>query len=217
MINLILYQLVKLQSSINFFQFNYYSKISKKLSDQPTSPKCYWTLLRTLLNGRKIPGIPPLFHNNKFITDFKEITEIFNSFFAKQCSLIDNGSTLPWLFPVTTEKSLSDVDFSVLHSNKAHGDKMISIRMLKLCDQSICNSLSVIFKSCLTNCRPVSFPSICSKVLEHIIYNTMFTCFIENNLISENQSRFKPGNSCFSQLLAITHEYIFELWYQLRS
>ena len=99
----------KLQSSINFFQFKYYRKISKKLSDPSTSPKCYWTLLKTLLNGRKIPCIPPLFHDNKFITDFKEKSEIFNSFFAKQCSLIDNGSTLPSLFPLITEKSLSDV------------------------------------------------------------------------------------------------------------
>ena len=34
----------------------------------------------------------------------------------------------------------------------------------------------------------------------------MFTYFIENNLISENQSGFKPGHSCINQLLAITHE-----------
>ena len=40
----------KLQSSINFFQFKYY-KISKKLSDPSSSPKCYWTLLKALLNG----------------------------------------------------------------------------------------------------------------------------------------------------------------------
>ena len=37
----------KLQGSINFFQFKYYKKISKKLSDPSTSPKCYWTLLKT--------------------------------------------------------------------------------------------------------------------------------------------------------------------------
>ena len=34
----------------------------------------------------------------------------------------------------------------------------------------------------------------------------MFTYFIENNLISENQSGFKPGNSCVNQLITITHE-----------
>ena len=34
----------------------------------------------------------------------------------------------------------------------------------------------------------------------------MFTFFTENNLISPNQSGFRPGDSCVNQLLAITHE-----------
>ena len=41
-------------------------------------------------NNRKIPVIPPLFHCNKFVTNFKKKTELFNSVFAKQCSLIKN-------------------------------------------------------------------------------------------------------------------------------
>ena len=115
--------------------------------------------IKDSLNGRKIPCIPPLFHDNKFIADFKEKSKIFNSFSAKQCSFIDNGTTLPSHFPLTTEKSLSDIDFSVedikniiskLDSNKTHGDDMISIRMSKLCDKFFYKLLSFIFKSCLT-------------------------------------------------------------------
>ena len=34
----------------------------------------------------------------------------------------------------------------------------------------------------------------------------MFSLLIENNLISQNQSGFKPGNSCINQLLSITYE-----------
>ena len=34
----------------------------------------------------------------------------------------------------------------------------------------------------------------------------MFGFLIENNLISSNQSGFKPGDSCINQLLSITHE-----------
>ena len=34
----------------------------------------------------------------------------------------------------------------------------------------------------------------------------MFKFFIENELISPNQSGFKPGYSCINQLLAITQE-----------
>ena len=34
----------------------------------------------------------------------------------------------------------------------------------------------------------------------------MFSFFIENNLITQKQSRFKPGNSCINQLLSVTHK-----------
>ena len=34
----------------------------------------------------------------------------------------------------------------------------------------------------------------------------MFKFFTSNNLISPNQSGFKPGDSCINQLLSITHE-----------
>ena len=34
----------------------------------------------------------------------------------------------------------------------------------------------------------------------------MFEFFTENNLTSDNQSVFKPGDSCINQLLSITHE-----------
>ena len=34
----------------------------------------------------------------------------------------------------------------------------------------------------------------------------MFAFFTESNLISDNQSGFKPGDSCINQLLSITHE-----------
>ena len=34
----------------------------------------------------------------------------------------------------------------------------------------------------------------------------MFTFFLDNKLITTNQSGFKPGDSCINQLLSITHE-----------
>ena len=34
----------------------------------------------------------------------------------------------------------------------------------------------------------------------------MFKIFAENNLISQNQSGFKPGESCTNQLLSITYQ-----------
>ena len=47
----------------------------------------------------------------------------------------------------------------------------------------------------------------------------MFTYFTENNLTFENQSGFKPGDSCVNQLLAITHEILssFDDNHEVRS
>ena len=50
----------------------YYSRLSNKLLDSETSPKLYWSILKTFLNNKTISCIPPLFHNGKFIMDFKE-------------------------------------------------------------------------------------------------------------------------------------------------
>ena len=38
------------------------------------------------------------------------------------------------------------------------------------------------------------------------MYNNLFEYFIENDLISQNQTGFKPGDSCINQLISITYE-----------
>ena len=104
--------------------------------------------------------------------------------------------------------------------------------MLKICGDSIYKPLHLIFRASLDqgtfplcwkkanvvpiykkndkqsikNYRPVSLLPICGKIFERLLYNKMFSFFIENGLISQNQSGFKPGDSCINQLLSITHE-----------
>ena len=101
---------------------------------------------------------------------------------------------------------------SHLDPNKANGHDILSIRMIKICGNSICKKAYVIpvhkkgSKQSLKKHRPISLLPICSKIFEHLIYNEMFTFLTENNLISPNQSGFRPGDSCVNQLLAITHE-----------
>ena len=46
-------------------------------------------------------------------------------------------------------------------------------------------------KQTLKNYRPVSLLHICRKLLERLMFNEMFTFFIENKIISSNQSAFK--------------------------
>ena len=171
-----------------------------------------------------------LIHNNQFITDFKEKSELFNSFFAKQCSLIETGSTIPSNILRKTDKSLNNINFSEndilsvirkLDPNKAHGHDQISIRMLQICDKSISKPMYLVFSSCMEsgifpaewkmanvvpvykkddkqnvkNYRPVSLLPIFGKIFERLIYKDMYSFFIENNLISQNQSGFKQGIS----------------------
>ena len=121
---------------------NYYSKLSQKLSNKATSSKAYWSILKTFLNDKKIPCIPPVFRINKFVIDFKEKTELFNVYFAGQCSLPKNNSELPKNVLFLTEERLSNIQISNentikminnLDPNKAHDHDVINIRMLKLC------------------------------------------------------------------------------------
>ena len=72
----------------------YYLRKSKKLVDPITSAKTYWSILKTLLNNKKNLCISLLFHQDKCVTDFEKKAGLFNSFFAKQCSIIQNSSKL---------------------------------------------------------------------------------------------------------------------------
>ena len=160
-----------------------------------------------------------------FITKFKEKAEIFNIFFPNQCTLLHNSSASPNNLAKLTNESLDTVNFSTddifklinnSDPNKAHSIDMLSIRMIKLCGNSLCNPLSMIFndsqrrenflllgkkthvipvhkkghKQCLENDRPASLLPICSKLFERLIYNELFIFFTDNNLISPNQPGF---------------------------
>ena len=150
----------RLHDLIDDSKQKYFLRLTQKLYTIQKGTKAYWALLKIFLNIRKIPVIPPLFHNNKFVTEFKEKAELFNSFFAKQCSLIKNGSKRPPRLHFLTEKRLSTVKFvsndilkiiQNLNPNKAHGHHKISIRMLKICGDSLYRPLELIFNDCLAN------------------------------------------------------------------
>ena len=94
----------KLKNLIESSKQSYYKRVSQKLSSISASSKYYRSLLKRILNDKKIPVIPPLFHNNKFLSNFKEKSELFNELFSKQCSLIQNRTTIPSVFtPLTNQ------------------------------------------------------------------------------------------------------------------
>ena len=119
-----------------------------------------------------------------------------------------------------------------LNPNKAHGHDNISIKMIQICGNSIIPPLKMIFESAIKsscfpdswkkgniipvhkkesknlikNYRPISLLPIFGKIFEKIIYNNLFKYLQDNKFLSDNQSGFRRGDSCISQLIAITHD-----------
>ena len=58
--------------SIEASKERYYSRLSMKLMEPSTSPKTYWSVLKSFHNNKKIPCIPPIFHQNRFATNSKK-------------------------------------------------------------------------------------------------------------------------------------------------
>ena len=90
---------------------------------------------------------------------------MFHNFFVDKCSILRNKSELPATLSEKTHESLTTIDFSIndnlkiirnLDPNEAYGHDIISIRMVKICDDSICKPLKLIFQSCLESGK---FPS----------------------------------------------------------
>ena len=130
-----------------------------------------------------------------------------------------------------TEKDILAIIKS-LDPNKSHGWDNISIKMIKMCGESLALPLKMIFevalndgvfpddwkkgnivpvhkkdlKTMLINYRPISLLPIFAKIFEKIIFTSMFEYFIENELFTVCQSGFLPDDSCTSQLLSIIHE-----------
>ena len=58
----------------------------------------------------------------------------------------------------------------------------------------------------IKNYRIVSLLSICGNDFERILFNSIFSFFLENNFITHKQSRFKSDDSFIKQSLSITRE-----------
>ena len=120
----------ELSSIISQRREEYSFQLAQKLNDPRTNPKTYWSILKTISNGRKIPVIPPLLNDVRLISDFKEKANRSNELFSRQCTLLNNGKECPsQLIPYTNKTRLSSVVFDdqdiikiirALNINKAH-------------------------------------------------------------------------------------------------
>ena len=61
-------------------------------------------------------------------------------------------------------------------------------------------------KHLVKNYRPISLLPIFGKIFEKLIFNSLLDYLHRNDILSKNQSGFRSGDSCVSQLISITHE-----------
>ena len=77
LLNIFLYDLISSTKAL------YYENLAKKLNNQLLLEETYWSILKTIYSDQKIPLIPPLSVDNKFVTDIKTKANIFNDFFCR--------------------------------------------------------------------------------------------------------------------------------------
>ena len=116
--------------------------------------------------------------------------------------------------------------------NKSNGPDVITGHMIRLCDDALVLPLRLIFtnilrtsnfpilwklanvtpvfkkddKQLIKNYRPISLLPLLSKIFEKIVFNKVYEHLTKNNLITHNQSGFRPGDGCINQLLYLVSE-----------
>ena len=148
------------------------------------------------------------------------------------CSTVTNNELS--VVPITTKlvhKYLQNLNIS-----KAAGPDGIHSKILFELHNKVKNPLSIVFRKSLeegvlpndwkhanvklihkkgskktsNNYRPVSLTSICGKVHERILRDSMVKHLEENNLLSGDQHGFRSGRSCITQLFEV-----IEIWTDL--
>ena len=133
----------------------YYHHLSLKLNNLNTSAKTYWSILKPFYNDSKVPLIPSLLVNNNIVSDFTKRANLFNDFFATQCTPLTSSSVLSSTISFKTRSRLNTISFGKedilkiitnLNVNKAYGHDDISLRMLEISDSEVAEPLSFIYK-----------------------------------------------------------------------
>ena len=61
-------------------------------------------------------------------------------------------------------------------------------------------------KKLFKNYRPVSLLRVCSKIVEKVIFNSLFKYLDNEKCLNSNESGSRPGDFCRHQLLSMTHK-----------
>ena len=157
--------------------------------------------------------------HDKFVTDIQTKANIFNNFFADQCTPLKNDIVLPTSQMLLTSSRLCALKFNEeeiikiirnLNVHKTHGhDDIILVLLLLLLLSNIILVHKNNDKRLVNNYRPTSLIHIFANVFEKIIFNRICNFLLEEDLLNPNQSGFRSSDSCVNQLISMTHE-IFE-------
>ena len=186
------------KSAIKETKSNYFSGLGESLNDPAITPEKYVDVKQFSIEGKNTKNSSQR-HNNTFVTDTIVKANTFNSFLANQCSLIERGSELPADYLLTHHR-LDSVNLdpaksiSIIHAfdvSKAHDWNDISVRMVKICDESDFRYRETVNfpknwnggnivpmdkkgnNNLINNQRPASLPPIFSIIYESCIYDTL--------------------------------------------
>ena len=102
-----------ISNAVNSLKLKYHDRLAFKLNDPKTAPENYQKILKTFVNGTKIPLIPPLLVGDQLVTDFLVKANMFNDYFSQQCTTVDNGSSIPPNITFATEQKLSTFELCI--------------------------------------------------------------------------------------------------------
>ena len=90
----------------------YTKNLSNKVTNPDNGAKIFWSSFKRLLNSKKSTNIPPILENGSLITNFKVKASAFNKYFAEQCKIWVNDSSLPTTSIPLTSNRLSAISIS---------------------------------------------------------------------------------------------------------
>ena len=176
----------------------------------------------------------PLVTNSEKAEAFNDFFLSHNNLDTSSAVLPDaNLDEIPCLENIqATEKEICEL-IQILDRNKATGPDGLSPSLIKEAGHTIVPSLTKLInlslltgkmpsqwkcanvipihkkgsKSVLNNYRPISLLPIISKIMERVVFKSVYNFFHDSKFLSSHQSGFRPKDSTVNQLSFLYHEF----------
>ena len=199
--------------------------------------KSHWTVLNKILNNKSIQTSSPYSLLISLCQIFKRNPTCLITFLWNNVLFMTTGTTLPASY-IRSDQMLHFIDTD---DHKAHGCDDISIRMLKICDDSIVLPLRHIFtkylefqtfptlwkranilpihkkqsRQLIKNYRLISLLPICGKIFEKHTFDYIYEHLCNNRLITSNQSVLGPVTQILTNFYLLPTTFMKALRWKL--